>query len=522
MLAAGYHRRKSVDQQELGALGVTQTVLAREQRVSALGGLAACNYPAEKIIPYVRQPENLIPGKPIFFASAMPLSGFATGVLVESHMFRPTKIEGNPDHPSSLGASDAFMQASILGLYDPDRSQVVRRVGEIATWSDFLVALQPMLKSATTNGAGLRLLTQTITSPTLGAQIQQVLAMYPGMKWHQWDAAGHDNAREGHRLAFGSYVNVAYDFTKADVILSLDSDVLDLGPGHLRYAKDFASRRRVRKGQSAPINRVYAIESGPSGIGSMADHRLPVKPSQVEGYARAVAAGLGLANAATDHGDWIGALVRDLQKSHGASIVVAGDQQPAAVHAIAMAINQALGNIGTTVLVSDPVEVAPANQLESIKQLVADMSAGNVKALIMLGGNPVFDAPADLEFGHALVKVPFRAHLSLYYDETSMLSQWHVPETHYLEAWSDARAHDGTVSIVQRTLWARSAGRTGRWHGRRSLRRRPEALDERYTRRLRGCVAEVATRWAHRRQRHAHAYDSGQHHAASRNREWRG
>jgi MoCo/4Fe-4S cofactor protein with predicted Tat translocation signal len=415
----------------------------------ALGGLAACNYPAEKIIPYVRQPENLIPGKPIFFASAMPLSGFATGVLVESHMYRPTKIEGNPDHPSSRGASDAFMQASILGLYDPDRSPVVRRAGEIATWSDFLVALQPVLKSATTSGAGLRLLTQTITSPTVGAQIQQVLAMYPGMKWHQWDAAGRDNVREGHRLAFGSYVNVSYDFTKADVILSLDSDVLDIGPGHLRYAKDFASRRRVRKGQAAPINRVYVIESGPSGIGSMADHRLPVKPSRVEGYARAVAAGLGLANASTDHGDWIGALVRDLQKSHGASIVVAGDQQPPAVHAIAMAINQALGNIGSTVLVSDPVEVAPANQLESIRQLVADMNAGTVKALIMLGGNPVFDAPSDLQFAEALVKVPFRAHLSLYYDETSMKCHWHLPETHYLEAWSDARAHDGTVSIVQ-------------------------------------------------------------------------
>jgi molybdopterin-containing oxidoreductase family iron-sulfur binding subunit len=415
----------------------------------ALGGLAACNYPAEKIIPYVRQPENLVPGKPIFFASAMPLLGYATGVLVESHMYRPTKIEGNPDHTSSRGASDAFMQASVLGLYDPDRSQVVRRLGEIATWSDFLAALVPVMKNASTNGAGLRLLTQTITSPTLGAQIKAVLAKVPGMKWHQWDAAGRDNVREGLRRAFGGYVDVHYDFTRANVIVSLDSDVLDSGPGHLRYAKDFASRRRVRKDKTTSINRVYAIESGPSGIGSMADHRLPVKPSEIESYARAIAANLGLGNAETAHGDWIGALVRDLQKNHGASIVVAGDQQPPAVHAIAMAINQALGNIGTTVLVTDSAEVAPANQLASVKELVADMNAGNVRALIMLGGNPVFDAPADLEFGHALVKVPFRAHLSLYYDETSMLSHWHIPETHYLESWSDARAHDGTVSIIQ-------------------------------------------------------------------------
>jgi molybdopterin-containing oxidoreductase family iron-sulfur binding subunit len=149
----------------------------------ALGGLAAC-YKAENIVPYVRQPENYIPGKPIFFASAMPLSGYATGVLVESHMYRPTKIEGNPDHPSSLGASDAYMQASVLGLYDPDRSQVVRHLGEISTWSDFLAALQPVLKAAATDGSGLRLLTQTVTSPTLGAQIQQAMAALPGMKWH--------------------------------------------------------------------------------------------------------------------------------------------------------------------------------------------------------------------------------------------------------------------------------------------------------------------------------------------------
>src|SRR3979411_39029 len=155
----------------------------------ALAGLTACNRPAEKIVPYVNQPENLIPGKPLFFASAMPFGGSATGVLVESHMGRPTKIEGNPDHPSSLGASDAFMQASILGLYDPDRSQVVRRLGEISTWSEFIAALQPVLGDAKTSGAGFRILTQTITSPTLGAQMQQLLATYPGMKWHQWEPA---------------------------------------------------------------------------------------------------------------------------------------------------------------------------------------------------------------------------------------------------------------------------------------------------------------------------------------------
>jgi MoCo/4Fe-4S cofactor protein with predicted Tat translocation signal len=415
----------------------------------ALAGLAACNRPAEKIVPYVRQPEGLIPGKPIFFASAMPISGYAHGVLVESHMGRPTKIEGNPDHPSSLGSTNAFMQASILGLYDPDRSQVVRHLGEISTWSEFLAALQPALKGGTPNGAGVRLLTQTITSPSAGSQIQQFLAQYPGAKWHQWEAAGGHNVREGLRLAFGGYVNAVYHFDKASIVVSLDSDVLENGPGHLRYARDFSSRRRVRKGTTS-INRLYAIESGPTGTGSLADHRLAVRPSQVEAYARSIAAGLGSgAAAATDHADWIAALVRDLQRNRAASIVVAGDEQPPVVHALAMAINQALGNIGTTITITDPVEVAPVNQMESLRQLVADMNSGTVKTLIIAGGNPVYDAPGDIPFVTAMNKVPFRAHLSPYYDETSMHVHWHIPETHYLESWSDARAHDGTVSIVQ-------------------------------------------------------------------------
>ncbi len=424
----------------------------------ALAGLTACNRPEEKIVPYVRQPENLIPGKPLFFASAMPLSGFGKGVLVESHMGRPTKIEGNPDHPSSLGATDAFMQASLLGLYDPDRSQVVRHLGEISTWSDFIGALQPILKTATTNGGTLRILTQTMTSPTLGAQMQQLLTQYRGMQWHQWEPVSSDNAREGLRLAFGGFVNAVYHFDKASVVVTLDSDFMDSGAGHLRYARDFMSRRRVRQGKTTSVNRMYAIECVPSSSGSVADHRLPVRPSQIEAYARAIAAGLGLgvapasppasaAEAAASQ--WIAALVRDLQRNRGTSIVIAGEDQPPAVHAVAMAINQTLGNIGSTITISDPVEVMPMNQLQSLRELVTEMNSGAVKALIILGGNPVFDAPADFDFASAFKKVPFRAHQSLYYDETSMLSHWHIPETHYLESWSDIRAHDGTVSIIQ-------------------------------------------------------------------------
>jgi MoCo/4Fe-4S cofactor protein with predicted Tat translocation signal len=412
----------------------------------ALAGLTACNRPAEKIVPYVRQPENIIPGKPLFFASAMPLGGLGTGVLVESHMGRPTKIEGNPDHPASLGSTNAFMQASILGLYDPDRSQVVRNLGEISTWSTFIGALQPVLKNATAHGPSLRLLTQTITSPTLGAQIQQMLAQYPGVEWHQWEPVNRDNVREGLRLAFGAYGNAVYHFDKANVIVSLDSDFMDSGAGHLRYARDFASRRRVRHGVTSGINRLYAIESSPSSSGSLADHRFPVRPSEVETWARAILTGL---SGGQPPSAAIGAIVKDLQANRGAGIVIAGEDQPPAVHAVAMAINQALGNIGTTVTITDPVEVAPTNQLESLRKLVTDMNSGSVKALIILGGDPVFDAPADFDFASAFKKVSFRTHLSPYYNETSMLAHWHIPETHYLESWSDVRAYDGTVSIVQ-------------------------------------------------------------------------
>jgi molybdopterin-containing oxidoreductase family iron-sulfur binding subunit len=319
---------------------------------------------------------------------------------------------------------------------------VVRRYGDTVTWGDFVAALQPALAGAKTNGAGFRILTQSISSPTLGAQITALMAQYPGMKWHQWEAVNGDSVREGGRMAFGRYVNTHYDFTKANVVLSLGSDFLGDGPTHLRYARDFMSRRRVRHNATKSINRLYVIEGGMSQTGGVADHRLPVKPSQIEEMARAILAGQG-SNA------FLAAVIRDLQANRGASVVIAGDEQPPVVHAIAHALNTQLGNIGSTVIVTDPIEVAPVHQLASLTELVRDMNAGAVKALIILGGNPVFDAPADLQFTRALDKVPFRAHHSLYYDETSHHCHWHIPDTHWLESWSDVRAHDGTISIIQ-------------------------------------------------------------------------
>ncbi|MBI3400856.1 MAG: TAT-variant-translocated molybdopterin oxidoreductase [Acidobacteria bacterium] len=420
----------------------------------ALAGVTACTrQPAEKIVPYVRQPEELIPGKPLFYATSMPLGGVATGLLVESHEGRPTKIEGNPLHPGSLGATDVFAQAAILGLYDPDRSQTLTNLGDIRPWSAFLGAVRAALTAQQPlKGAGLRILTESVSSPTLAAQIRDVLARYPSAKWHQWDPASRDTARQGAKAAFGEYVDAQYRFEQADVILSLDADFLGSGPGGLRYARDFAARRRPD--QADRMNRLYAIESMPTSTGARADHRLPAKPSDVERIARAIAnavmpgpKGPGLQDPA--HAKWADAVAKDLQAHRGRSLVIAGDGQPPSVHALAHAMNAALGNAGKIVVYTQAVEAKPIAQLDSLRDLVADMTAGTVDLLVIVGGNPVYTAPADLKFSDALDKVQLKVHLSLYDDETSERCQWQIPEAHFLESWSDARAYDGTASIVQ-------------------------------------------------------------------------
>src|SRR5262245_9446090 len=241
----------------------------------ALAGLNGCSVepPREKIVPYVKQPDPAItPGKPLFFATAMPQGGYGLGLLAESHIGRPTKLEGNPDHPASLGAANPFAQASILSLYDPDRAQAVTNLGQPSTWESFLATLNGRLQTLQANqGAGLRILTETITSPTLGAQLQALLQKFPQARWHQHDPAGNDNVREGARLAFGQYVSVVYNFAKADRILALDANFLQELPGHLRYAREFIDRRRVREGQG-DMNRLYVVESTPTISGAMADH----------------------------------------------------------------------------------------------------------------------------------------------------------------------------------------------------------------------------------------------------------
>ena len=419
----------------------------------ALAGVSACTrQPNEELVPYVRQPEELVPGKPLFYATAMPFAGSGIGLLVESHEGRPTKIEGNPDHPSSRGATDVFAQAAILGLYDPDRSATITNLGEIRPFSSFFATLRSILTSQQAKkGAGLRILTETVASPTLGAQLEEIRTALPESRWVQWEPVGRHNAREGSRLAFGEYADAQYSLERADVVLSLDADFMSTGASGLRHARAFASRRRAESGQ--PRNRFYAVESTPTVSGTRADHRLPLKASELDSFARAVAAQLGVAAAPGPLSPaataWVAPLVADLQAAKGRSVVIAGDAAPPSVHALAHLMNAALDNVGQTVVYTQAVEVRPSNQLADLRALVADMNAGTVDFLLILGANPVYTAPADLEFGAALQKVAQRAHVGLYEDETAELCQWHVPEAHFLEAWSDVRSDDGTVTIVQ-------------------------------------------------------------------------
>ena len=432
----------------------------------ALAGVTACTrQPAEQIFPYVRQPEEIVPGRPLFFATAMPLAGYASGLLVESHEGRPTKVEGNPEHPVNRGATDAFAQASILGLYDPDRSATITSLGEIQPWGAFLSAAKAAVDARRAQGgAGVRLLTGSITSPTLGDQIRALMAELPALRWHQWEPAGRDQVRAGAVLAFGEPVETHYQLDQASVILSLDADFLSCGPGSVRLARELAAGRRVTGGRRE-MNRLYAVEATPTLTGSVADHRLPLQATAVHGFALALAAALGVPGlpAPRDpsaHAAWIAPLARDLQAHRGRGLVIVGDEQPPAVHAIGHAINQALGNAGATVVYSDPIEVAPVGQLASLRELADDMEAGRVETIFILGSNPVYTAPADLRFGERLQKVKQRFHLGLYHDETGALCQWHVPEAHYLESWGDARAADGTVTLIQPLIAPLHGGRT--------------------------------------------------------------
>src|SRR5664279_1363120 len=365
----------------------------------ALAGMTACTrQPAEHIMPYVRQPEDLIPGRPLFFATAVTLNGVANGVLVESHEGRPTKMERNPDHPATLGACDPYSQASVLQLYDPDRSQALAYNGEIRSWGSFTGALRDALaQQKGKGGAGIRILTETLTSPSMADQLATIQKLYPASKWHQWDPAGQHSARAAALQAFGQPANTYYDFTNANVVVSLDADFLASGPASLRYARQFSKRRRV-DAEDSTMNRLYVVEPMPTPTGTKADHRLALRSGDVEEFAWALGISLGIAQGPktgenNDIYKWLGPIARDLLANKGASIVIPGEQQPPIVHALAAIMNEKLGNLGTTVFHTDPIEAGslgqPVDQVASLQDLVKDLDAGAVEVLIVIGGNPV-------------------------------------------------------------------------------------------------------------------------------------
>jgi MoCo/4Fe-4S cofactor protein with predicted Tat translocation signal len=436
----------------------------------ALGGVgvSGCDYshePPSKILPYVRQPENLVQGKSLRYASAISVGGVGTGVVVESHMGRPTMVAGNELHPDSLGAIDPLTQASLLNLYDPDRSKVVMRGTRISTFDAFLLAMTSALDAQRPKrGAGLRVLTETVTSPTLARQVRALLKEFPGAKWHQYEPAAPHSRRAGLKLAFGRDLSARHKVENADVIVCLDADFLSGQCGTLAEARGFALRREPPAGghgHGTPrgMNRLYAVEPTMTVTGSMADHRLPLKARDVLPFAAALARRVGVsgvpalpASAAaveTTHADFLNAVAKDLSAHKGASLVLAGPNQPAYAHALAAAMNHALGNAGKTVEYAPPVEAEPVDQLASLAELCTAMAGGSVDVLLVLGGNPAYTAPADSGFAAAVKRVKFAARLGPFEDETSSLCHWHLPESHELEAWGDVLGSDGTATIQQ-------------------------------------------------------------------------
>ena len=419
----------------------------------ALAGLSGCvMQPPEKIVPYVHADPDLIPGKPLYFATGMTLGGVTTGLLAKSFDGRPIKIEGNPDHPGSKGATDVLAQASLLNMYDPDRSQEVTYRAQPKTWPNFVTELRGKVnENRVDNGAGIRFLTETVTSPTLIEQFKQLSAELPGARWYQYEPVNNDNAIAGAKLAFGSPVHTIYKFDKADRVLSLDADIFsDFNVG---YIKDY-SKKRAWYEENKEINRLYVVESSVSITGSKADHRLTVKPSAMPEVAKAIAAALGVGGAAPTNNDnaaWINAMAKDLMAFKGRSVVVPGRGQSPGVHALAHAMNAALGNVGQTVVYTDPLSPnSDKLQIDQLRELVTDIDAGKVKILVIIGGNPVYNTPVDLKLNEErLNKVPLRVHLGEHYDETGELCHWHISAKHYLEGWSDGRAYDGTASIKQ-------------------------------------------------------------------------
>jgi molybdopterin-containing oxidoreductase family iron-sulfur binding subunit len=424
----------------------------------ALAGLTACRKPVENIVPFVEPPETLVPGVPKQYATTMPLGLDGYGLLVESHEGRPTKIEGNELHPATAGTASAQMQAAVLALYDPDRSAhpLQRKAGgarpERKAWADFVTDWKARQAAyLASGGAGLAVLAPASASPTFFRLAGLLRKRFPQLLWATWEPVSDENALAGAALVAGRPLRPAYDLGAARVILSLDADLLLSESNSLAHARGFIAGRRLAS-EKDTMNRLWAVESAYTTTGAMADHRLALPSSRIGAFALALAQALGVPGVA-DAGQaqgvdprWMAALVQDLKANAGHGLVVAGREQPPAVHALALAINAALGNVGTTVLLRELTDAMPSSTGE-LEKLAAAVQGGAVSTLVVLGGNPVYDAYADRRLD--LKKVKSVVHLGTAVDETAEQAHWHLPGTHFLEAWGDCRSADGTLSVVQ-------------------------------------------------------------------------
>jgi molybdopterin-containing oxidoreductase family iron-sulfur binding subunit len=425
----------------------------------ALAGLAGCTkQPEETIYPYVKQPEDLVLGKPMYFATAHPFSTGGVPLLVKSDEFRPIKVDGNPEHAYNAGSSDPYTQGTLLDLYDPDRSQHVTYRGENREWAEFAQALRAKV-AGSKDGTGIYFLSAAITSPTLARQWNAVQAAWPKAKLVQYDPA-----LAGTAASKG--LNVQYALGDADVIVALDADFLSGAsyPGFHQLVREYAKRRK----DPTHLNRLYAVESTPTTTGMKAEHRLGLRASEIPAFTAELAKAVGVAGVNSPAYAWtdvqqkfLAAVAKDLKANAGKSAVIPGLYQDESVAQLALAINSALGNVGKTVTVAPaPMNPLPSDQLADFKALVADLNAGKVDWLVILNANPIYNAPADLKFGDAFGKANIVAHLGSHVDETGQISHWHIPAAHYLESWSDVRAYDGTVSIVQPMIDPLYGGRT--------------------------------------------------------------
>jgi molybdopterin-containing oxidoreductase family iron-sulfur binding subunit len=411
--------------------------------------LGACGRPPEQVVPYVEMPERLTPGIPLRFASALALGGFARGVIVTSAEGRPIKVDGNPRHPASLGATDIFAEAAIMALADPDRLKTARKGEQIAAWSAFEAALlAQMEQERARHGAGLRILTNRVTSPTLLRQIDALTKALPEARWDRYEPVDDDAARAGATQAFGRPLTALPRLADARVVLALDADPLGSGPEQIRFAHDFIAARQSRAPQD--FLRLYAAEPGWTLTGASADHRVALAPALIRNVALVVAGALGATVPAAPLPPaaerFARAAAADLKGHTGQALLLAGRRQPAEVHALCHWIN---AQLRAPVDHIEPVDPAPIGHGEALRTLAGELAARKVETLLIIGANPAYDAPGELHLAEAIAAVRFSARIGLHDDETAARCTWRLPLSHPLESWSDLRAHEGTASIVQ-------------------------------------------------------------------------